>query len=225
MSRRRVKHRSVAALPAPQVDIALPRHEIVDLALRQGASRLETDFFAFVRLAKECIDEGLWARFGFDGPAKYFEDRIGISYRSLTRRLSILEGIKRLPEAEQPDAEHALAELGSHKSGILARAFGRDGVDWRELVEFARRATEEAVQDRVSTETRAKPRGPASEPGEKFLAYVLQHVPPDEVDFTRAVFDGLMALADSGRRNPLAAFLILVRLGHAELAAHGKWKE
>lgn len=216
------KRSKPSATPA---EIDLPRHEAIDLALRQYSTRLERDFFAFVRLAKECIDEGIWSRFGFDAPAKYFEERIGVSYRSLQRRLSILDGIKRLPEPEQAEAEQVLAEIGVHKSAALARALGRDGVDWRELVEFARRATESAVQDRVSAETGAKPRGPASEPGERFFRFILDNVPPDETEHTRRVFDGLMSLADTGRRNPLAAFLILVSLGHAELAAHGKWKE
>lgn len=149
---------AVAELPA------LERHVAVDLALRQHAGRLEHDFLDFCRLAEECIEQNHWARFGYPGPQEYFEERVGISYRSLRRRLSVLEALKRLPEAERPEAEAAVLALGSHKSAALARAIGREGVDWRQLVEFAQRATAEAVQERVTIETGGKPRGDPGRP-------------------------------------------------------------
>ncbi|MDP3768203.1 MAG: hypothetical protein Q8S13_09320, partial [Dehalococcoidia bacterium] len=162
--------------------------------------------------------------FGFDAPDRYFEDRIGISYRTLRRRLSVLEAIKRLPEADRPEAEAAVIALGSHKSAAIARAIGREGVDWRQLVEFAQRATAEAVQERVTIETGGKARGDPADPGERLYRQILNTVPPDLSDFVTSVFEHLMRIPE-GPRNPLAALLILVHLGQAELAARGLWKE
>lgn len=207
----------------PEV-LALERHLELDLALRQHAQRIELSFLEFCDLAREVIDGGHYARFGFESPDRYFTDRIGVSYRSLRRCLSVLEALDRLPEPERPEARAALAEIGTHKAGSIARALGRDGVDWRALVDFARDATVEAVQDRVSRDTGAQPRGAASEPGERFLAFVLNAVPPDERDFVERVFEGLMVLA-SDTRNPLAAFLVMAKIGQRELAAIGRWPE
>ena len=195
--------------------LSLPRHEELDLALRQYAARIELSFLDFCALAKEVIDGGHYARWGYPGPEPYFTDRIGVSYRSLRRCLSVLEALDRLPEAERPEARAALAEVGSHKAGAIARAFGRDGVDWRALVAFARDATVEAVQDRVSRETGAQPRGPASDPGERFLAFVLNAVPPDAQEEVEEVFRLGMKLADT--KNPMVVFLMMV----AEV--HGDW--
>ena len=76
-------------------------------------------------------------------------------------------------------------------------------------------ATVEAVQDRVSRETGAQPRGPASDPGERFLAFVLNAVPPDAQEEVEEVFRLGMKLADT--KNPMVVFLMMV----AEV--HGDW--
>ncbi len=196
-----------------------------DLKLRQLAQRIETDYLAFCEVAKTAMAEGWHQKFGYVDASAYFDERIGLSYRTVRRRLAILEAIQRLPEAEQSEARAVMVELGSHKAGALAPLLGQEQVDWRESAEFARRATEDAVQSMVSEKLGRPHRGlPASEhPGHRFFAYILNTVPPDERERTEWVFQELMKLAES--HNPMAVFLVLVGLGEAELAAQGKVRE
>ncbi len=196
-----------------------------DLKLRQLANRIETDYLEFCELARHVQKEGWHTRFGYVDIGDYFEERIGLSYRTLRRRFAVLEAIEKLPPAEQAEARATMVELGSHKAAALAPMLGQEGTDWREASDFARRATEDAVQNMVSEKLGRPHRGlPASQhPGDRFLGYLLNVVPPEEHDRTEWVFQELMKIA--GSHNPMAVFLVLVGLGEQELAAHGKTRE
>lgn len=214
-----------ANLPAGQksaalrITLELEPHEALDLKLRQAATRIAQGFLDFVDLAAEAIDSKVYERFGFVEPARYLEERIGVSYRSVRRWLAVREGLLRLPPSDQPDARVAVAEIGSHKASALAPILGREGQDWREWIERAKTSTEEAMQSAVSTATGAKPRGPASAPGERFLRFILANVPPDEHDRVARVFAALMKIGETD--NAMAAFLALVSIAESDLAAQG----
>ena len=192
-----------------------------DLKLRQLAKRIETDYLAFCDLAKEAMEQGWHTRFGYVDPGDYFEERIGLSWRTLRRRFTILEAIARLPQAEQAEARSTMVELGSHKAAALAPLVREDGADWRKAAEFAKTATEEAVQSMVSEKLGRPHRGlPASQhPGERFMTWLLNVVPPETHDQVEFVFEELMKIG--GIRNPIGVFLTLVDLGEVELAGHG----
>ena len=196
----------------------LPRHVEVDTLLRQYRQRLDEQFMGFIELARECIQEGYHTRWGYVDPEPYFEDRIGVSYRTVRRRLQTLEGVLRLPAEEQQDAKRALAALGSHKAAEVARIMGRDqGSPWRDMAEMATQMTEDALREEVSARLEAKPRGLPGAPGERFLRMILAQVPPDVREHTEAVFKGVMRRFEL--TNAMAAFLVLVDLGGQELAA------
>ena len=203
---------------------AVPRHEEVDTLLRQHAQRIETGYMDFMELAREAIDGKYYERFKdargqvYLDAEPYFQDRIGISYRSVRRRLQTLEGVLRLPAEEQQDAKRALAALGSHKAAEVARIMGRDqGSPWRDVAEMATQMTEDALREEVSARLEAKPRGLPGAPGERFLRMILAQVPPDVREHTEAVFKGVMRRFEL--TNAMAAFLVLVDLGGQELAA------
>jgi hypothetical protein len=203
---------------------AIPRHQEVDTLLRQHAQRIETGYMDFMELAREAIENKYYERFKdasgqiYLDAEPYFQDRIGISYRSVRRRLQTLEGVLRLPAEEQGDAKRALAALGSHKAAEVARIMGRDqGSPWRDVAEMATQMTEDALREEVSARLEAKPRGLPGAPGERFLRMVLAQVPPDVREHTEAVFRGVMKRFEL--TNAMAAFLVLVDLGGQELAA------
>ena len=191
-----------------------------DLKLKQLAQRIEVDYMEFVTLARQAMAENWHQKFGFVDPSAYFEQRVGLSYRTLRRRLSILEAIERLPEGEQPAAKEALSALGGHKASILAPLLGKDP-EWQKAAEFAKDVPEAAVQSMVSEKLGHAHRGLAASqhPGARFFDYILNTVPPDERERTDFVFRKLMGLA--GSTNAMAVFLVLVGLGEQELAAHG----
>jgi hypothetical protein len=190
-----------------------------DLKLRQLAAKIESDYMAFVEVAKQAINESWYLKFGYPDASDYFETRIGLSYRTLRRRLTILEAIERLPAGDQEKAKRAMVEIGPHKAAAIAPMLGRDE-GWEKMVEFAKQATDQAVQSAVSERLGHPRRGPGpAQPGDRFLDYCLNIVPPDTREQVEEVFMAFMKLIDS--HNAVAVFLYLVKIGEAELAAHG----
>jgi len=188
---------------------ALPRHEVLDLELRQRAREIEVDFLRFCDLAAELIADGHYTCFGYADPADYFEQRLGISYRSLRRRLTVVEALASLPEAVQDEAREALAELGSHKAAVLAPMLKAKPETWRAWVQRAAESTVEAIQERVSQALGLRPRGKPDAPGERWYRRLLHDVPPDAREEVEAVFAAGARLAET--TNPLGVFLHMVR--------------
>ena len=192
-----------------------------DLKLKQLAQRIEGDYLAFCALAQQAMLENWHQKFGYVDASTYFDERVGLSYRTVRRRLVILESIQRLPEAEQAEAKAILTELGSKKAGVLAPMLGKPDLDWKAAATFAKGVNEAAVQSMVSEKLGHPHRGLTASvhPGQKFFEYVLNVTPPDEQERVRWVFNQLMKMA--GSHNPMAVFLVLVGLGEQELGAHG----
>lgn len=192
-----------------------------DLKLRQLAQRIEVDYLAFCAVAQTAMADNWHQKFGFVDASAYFDERVGLSYRTVRRRLAILEAIQRLPEGEQAEARATMTELGSKKAGALAPMLGKPDLDWKAAATFAKGVNEAAVQSMVSEKLGHAHRGlPASQhPGERFFDYLRNMVPPEEKERLEFVFEELMKMA--GTRNPMAVFLVLVGLGEQELGAHG----
>lgn len=181
----------------------------VDAELRQRAARLETDFFRIVELVEEIRAEGFYARFGFADVESYLEQRIGLSYRSVARRLAAVKAVQALPLADQDEAKAQLAALGASKAAVLAPALTKDPHGWKD---WAKQAAAESVTDlqaKVSRVLGLKPRGPAPDaPGAKFLAYVLTQV-GDAREEVQETFELGMKLAQSA--HAVAVFISLCR--------------
>lgn len=184
------------------------RAAIVDTELRRLSTRIESDFFAVCELVQEAIDGAYYARFGFADAERYLEDRLGLSYRSVRRRLAVLDAVRALPAKDQEDAKTQLAAVGSHKAAALAPALRQDPQGWREWVKTAAAETVEAVQGRVTRALGLKPRGSTETPGSRFLAYVLNQVGDarDEVEETFRL-GGQLARSD----HAVAVFISLCR--------------
>ena len=211
--------------PSPSfVEVAIPRpstalapHESLDLQLRQAAKRLASGFLQLCDLAVQAIAEKVHERFGYDSEARYFDERVGISYRTLRRWLAIHEGLNRLPEADRQEAAAALVELGSHKAGVLAPILGLDGQDWRAWTRIAVEADEATLQQGVSAVTGARPRGLSAK--DTFLDFVLNRMPPERRDYVERVYVAIMRAGEI--TNSIAAHLILVDMGRRDLADQG----
>jgi hypothetical protein len=200
---------------------ALEPWEEGTLKLQQLVARIESDFLDFLDVAQRAMKEQWHLKYGYVDAADYFENVVHMSYRTVRRRLAVLEAIQRLPEAEQAEAKAAMTALGSKKAGALAPLLGKPDLDWKAAATFAKGVNEAAVQSMVSEKLGHQHRGltASQHPGERFLAYLLNVVPPDERERTEFVFQQLMKMAES--RNAMAIFLVLVGLGEQELAAHG----
>ena len=217
-------HVEAAAPGQPEVPALEPWIE-GDLKLKQLAQRIETDYLEFCALAQTAMADNWHQKFGYVDASAYFDERVGLSYRTVRRRLAILEAIQRLPEGEQEEAKATMTALGSKKAGVLAPMLGKPDLDWKAAATFAQGVNEAAVQSMVSEKLGHPHRGLAASvhPGQRFFDYILNTVPPDERERTEWVFNQLMKMAQS--HNPMAVFLVLVGLGEQELAAHGIIRE
>ena len=223
-----LRHLSAALMASA---IPPPAHEALDTELRLLAHRMAGHFLDFCDVAARAIRDGVHERYGYLSEATYFEERIGVSYRTVRRWLSVRAGLERLPEADRAEARPRLARLGVVKAAALAPVLGHDGHDWRRLVGFAeaKGTTAEAVQARVADVLGTVPRGVAvSAPGERFLRLVVNAMPPDLVhgsaalslgEYVEAVFRDLMQYAE--QTNPVAAFLTMVDLANQHLLENG----
>lgn len=164
----------------------LARHETLDLALRQRASRIATDFFVFAEEALEFIELKGYEYFGFLTETDYFAVRVGISYRAIRRWLSVAEAVRRLPPEEQNSARGQLATVGGHKAAVLVPLIGQTG--WETWIEKALALSEDQLQTQVSRALGHKPRGEIAEPGERFERYVLNMMPDEEARVLAARF-------------------------------------
>lgn len=217
----RGRRRVVDVEPEP-IALVLPEHERIDLELRQRARRIGEDFFAFIATAVEAFEAKVWERYGHEDPGPYFDERIGVGYRTVRRWLTVHQAVGRLPEAEHAEARAALLDLGAHKAAVLAPVFARNGQDWRALIERARALSESAIQAQVSEETGAPRRG-SRDPGERAYAALRAMVPPDYHEQMDQVFHGLFVVLES--RNPILVMIRLLDLGMMELVAQGRWRE
>ena len=214
-------------ITAPTTSLpVVPRHEEVDTLLRQSAQRLHLGAMEMMELVQEAIDAKYHEKFGFTDAGPYLESRTGLAYRSICRQLAVLAGLRKLPAGQMAPAKTALATLGSHKASILAPVLGQEGQDWQTWVGLAQEATEEALQDLVSSELGLRPRGVAKAPGEKFLAFLLNSVPPERREQVAWVFQKLGAYSDPQNPwNSVAVFIQLVAFGEQELAGHGVYRD
>ena len=201
----------------------MPRHEELDLLLRQHAKRLHLGAFELMEVVQEALDGKVHERFGYEDFAPYVENRTGLSYRSICRQLAVLAGLRALPPADLAEAKQVLAELGAHRASILAPALEKEPTDWKDWVEIARDSTEEALQDAVSSALGLKPRGKAGAPGEKLWAFILNQIPPERREQAQWVVKKVMEIGET--QNGIAVFLYMVDVMERDLAAQGIYRD
>lgn len=165
------------SLPAGLAGTGRPgnRAAVVDAQLRERRGRLEAEFFAICDLVQEAIDGAYYVKFGFPDIDAYLRDAIGLSWRSIRKRLAPLEAVRAsLPAGEQDAAKVALAKVGAEKSAILAPAIRQDPGGWKDWAQKAERETVAALQARVSTALGLKSRGAAPDlPGSRWFTHTL----------------------------------------------------
>lgn len=194
--------RADGALPAP------PRHEVLDLALRQCARQISLRWLEFCGYAQEFVREGYYVRYDCQTPEAYFETRHGVRYRTVRRWLSVIEGLDRLPEGERAAARETLVGLGSHKAGVLAPVLGRDGQDWRTWANRAASVPEARLQEEVSTACGLRPRGAPDDPDERWWRALLARIPVERQAEVQRAF--LLAERVAETRSPVTAFLAII---------------
>lgn len=167
---------------------ALPRHEVLDLSMRQAVRRIGTEWLRLCQDAQEFVEGALYHKFGYGRPDDYFTDQLGLTYRTVRRWLAVHEGILRLEPGDQEPARDALVGIGAHKAAVLAPILGRDGQDWRAWTERAAEWTEARLQEAVSETCGHRTRGPVTAPGERWYRALLSDLPDELAQMTQRAF-------------------------------------
>lgn len=201
----------------PGVEAIQQAHEALDQRGRQLVGEITSRFLDLAVVAAEVLEKKTYERFKFLDPGPYFEERWGISYRTVRRVLTVHEGLMRLPEGDRSEARVAVAALGSHKASVIAPLLGREDQDWRTVVQTASRTPETALQAEVSRVTGARPRGLLSDPGERFLNMILNQVPVDARDEVEETFR--LGKTLSGATSWMGVFLFMNQECRAEWSA------
>mgnify|MGYP001610832137 CR=1 FL=1 len=171
-----------------QVPALLP-HEVADLKLRQLGQRVQRGFLEVGEAIWQARQVRAHEHYGFADPVAYAEARTGLRYRTLARLLVIHEATLRVPDSEREELKNVFAEIGSHKSSVISAAVGHPDADWRTLAQFAVKATEDALQSRVSADLGRARTGSLDAPGEKFFRYLLANCPPEAQDLIKQTFE------------------------------------
>jgi hypothetical protein len=206
----------------------------LDKKLQEAAQKTTSSFMDFADLAAQAIKEKVFEHFGYVSEEAYFDERIGVGYRTLKRWLQARSGIQALPVEDRVEAKALISKLGVHKAAALAPVLKlaardldemetRPPIDWRAQVKFAGQATTSAVQARATDITGAKPRGMADAPGAGFKRFVLSRMPPSRADFVERVWDRLSEVA--GTKHPIGSFLLAWDIVNRDLSAMGKGVE
>lgn len=202
-------------LPTGQV---VARHIVVDKRLAELTRQMGTHFMDFLDLADEVVRERYFVRLHYASAQEYFSQRIGYSYRSLKRRFGILDGLKRIEEADgvkdRAACREALGMVGVHKAGILAPVLGVTRQAWRDWIKKAKQLSEEDLQVAVNKATgRARKAadeedGPQDSEDAAWLKATLARVPADAYDETSDFFEAARLVLDTKSNLYVLAWLV-----------------
>lgn len=174
---------------------------------------LESSMYVFLERLAEAEDGAIWGRSSIPGGpyrdfADYCETRLGLSYRTVARRLAVLRSLWALPAAERAPATTALAQIGWAKASVLAPVLRELPATWREALAGAEEVGVEVLQERVSKALGLHPRG-ATAPGWRWYRALLSGLPEETRGEVEAVFAVGFRLAET--ENPIQVFLSMIR--------------
>lgn len=148
---------AVLALEAP---VDRERAKKYDARLRVLVRDMSRSFIQFLTIVKAVVTERLYTALDYADAPTYFEERIGYSWRTIRRRLAILEALERIKDpSERDEVQKELEALGVHRAAVLAPVIGQEGIRWRQLLKRAVKVDEGALQAEVSRLLGSKARG------------------------------------------------------------------
>lgn len=124
----------------------------------------------------------LWEHRKHADAPQYFEDVIGISYRTAARAAQIWSSILAVPEGERADARKALEVMGVARAAAVAPAIKEKPESWLEWTEISKQKSLPALQEQVTTSRGKPPRKNAKTGKLGLLGYIEQNAPPATPD-------------------------------------------
>ena len=164
------------------------RAQTVDGEQRTLVRTLSRDFVRFLLLVQEVQRDALYRDLGYSDIAVYYDLHVGYAWRSIRRRLVILEALDRLTDPDERATVQAQMEtIGVHKAAVLAPMIGEAGAPWQRWLQKAGDVDEGALQMAVSQWRGAKPRGavegasekPAAPASSRWLTYTVNQIADD----------------------------------------------
>lgn len=162
------------------------RTDRVRQEIKQRMMKLEDDFLAVAELIEEAVEGRYYQSWrspshpqGYLDPEDYFRGELGVSPRTIWKRLAVLRAWRSLPPADAGQARQALAYIGPAKAAIIAPAIEQGG-DWKAWTDEAAETNEDALQAHISDSLGLKPRGAVLAPGERVYRFLHAHMPDEE---------------------------------------------
>jgi hypothetical protein len=195
----------------------------LELEAQQVTQRMNHCHMEAAEIYWRVVREKLWERRGYaDGP-QYFEERVGIQYRTAQRAVAIWEAHLALPEGEERiAAKQALESIGVHRAAIIAPVIKEQPLEWQKWTETARTHSQEALQEQV-TRARGIPSKSSPHSDDRMYHAFLNQVPPDAREEFEEIFRAGSALSET------KDFVVVTILAYKDakmnwLAAHDRMK-
>lgn len=195
-------------------DVVIPPlspDEALELKAQQITRKMNACHMEAAETYHEVYREKLWERRGHADLTDYFEDVIGIAYRTAMRAIQIWEAHLALPEGERPAALTALAEIGINKAGIVAPAIKEQPLEWTKWTQSAREMSREALQEQVTKARGLPPR--AGTAGDRLYNTFVSRLTKEQREEFEEIFRAGKAVAES------EDFVVITTLAYIEAGA------
>jgi hypothetical protein len=145
-------------------DVVIPPlspHEALQLRGQKVTQDMNKSHMAAAEVYYEIFQQKLWEYFGYAAAPPYFEEVIGISYRSAQQAIAIWEAHLAIPEAARADARQALEGMGVYRAAVIAPVLKEQPLQWTAWTSAGadKALSREALQEKVSKARDLPPKG------------------------------------------------------------------
>ena len=169
--------------------------EALEIKAQEVTQRMNQTTMQAAEIYYQIYTEKLWERRGFADMQDYFNDRIGIAYRTAMRAIQIWEAHLAIPEETRADARRALEQIGVHRAAIIAPAIKESPLTWTEWTKAAAEISQEALQEKVS-KTRGLPPKQGTD-GDRLYNTFVSRLDKDEREEFEQTYKALSRITES----------------------------
>jgi hypothetical protein len=124
--------------------------ETLQRELQQVTRQMTSCYLEAAEKYYEGYIKKIWEHFGYQDPDDYFEERIGVAYRTYMQSVLVWSAHLAITEGERPDARLALEGVGIYKAAVIAPVIKERPLEWAEWTKAAKDLNREALQEKVS---------------------------------------------------------------------------
>jgi hypothetical protein len=186
-------------------------YEALQLKGQQVTRKMNATHLEAAEIYYEIYTQKLWEHFGFADSPEYFDEVIGVAYRTAMRAIQIWESHLAIPEETRAEALRALEGIGVNKASIVAPAIKEHPLEWTKWTQSAREMSREALQEQV-TKARGLPTK-AGTAGDRLYNTFVSRLTKEQREEFEGIFRAGKAVAES------EDFVVITTLAYIEAGA------